>query len=76
MTPARLTDLLVARLLRHGGGGQRWRRLLGPIRLYDLSTHPHCNWSISPTGSYSEVALIERLLDEVRNSHPIVREER
>ena len=74
MTPAKLTDLLVTRLLRHGGTGQRWRRLLGPVRLYDLATHPHCNWAINPSGSHSEVALIERLLDEIRISHPIVRE--
>jgi hypothetical protein len=77
MTPAELTDLLVARLVRgQGGTSQRWRRLLGSVRLYDVATHPHCNWSINPTGTIPEIAYIERLLDEVRISHPIVQDDR
>lgn len=75
MTPSQLTDLLVARLVRdQAGTAQRWRRLVGRVQLYDLNTHAHCNWAISPTGSNSEIAIIERLLDDIRISHPIVRE--
>lgn len=75
MTPSQLTDLLIARLVREqGGGAQRWRRVLGRVQLYDLKTHSHCNWAITPTGSNSEIAIIERLLDDVRISHPIVHE--
>lgn len=77
MTPAQLTDLLVARLVRdQGGTGQHWRRLVGRIQLYDLETHAHCNWAINPSGSNSEIAIIERLLDDVRISHPILSEDR
>jgi hypothetical protein len=73
MTPSQLTDLLVARLVRdRGGSGQRWRKLMGRVQLYDLKTHRHCNWAISPTGSNAEIAAIERLLDDIRTSHPIV----
>lgn len=70
---SQLVGFLAARLVRdHGGSGARWRRLLGRVHLYDLKTHPHCNWAINPTGSKSEISIIEQLLDEFRMSHPIV----
>ena len=76
MTPGQLIDLLVARLVRdQGGTTQRWRRLLGRVQVYDLKTHAHCNWAICPTGSNAEIAIIERLLDDIRLSHPIARED-
>lgn len=77
MSPSQLTDLLVARLARDWGGNpQRWRKLLGRVQLYDLRTHAHCNWAISPTGSNSEIAIIERLLDDIRISHPVLQDDR
>lgn len=73
MTASELQDLLVATLARRAGGSQRpWRLAVGAIRVHDAATHPHCNWSLDPTGEPSRVAEIERLLDEVRLSHPIV----
>ncbi|HAF41689.1 MAG TPA: hypothetical protein DCG90_07985 [Sphingobium sp.] len=73
MTADQMTDLLVARLLRdHGGQKHKWRRLLGPVRLYDRATHPHCNWTLDPIGSAVEVETIERLSDELRLAHPIL----
>jgi hypothetical protein len=75
MTPSQLTDLLVAQLVRDKGGmAQRWRRVVGGVQIYDVKTHPHCNWAIRPTGSNSEIATVERLLDDIRISHPIVSE--
>ena len=73
MTVDKLTDLLVAKLLRdHGKSKHHWRTLIGPIRLYSRATHPHCNWSVTPTGPFADVARLETLLDELRLAHPFV----
>jgi hypothetical protein len=73
MTPSELHDLLVALLARQYGGSQRrWRMIVGPIRTYDIATHSHCNWSVDPSGSFREVAEVERVLDTFRIRHPIV----
>ena len=73
MTAGDLQELLVATLVRKFGGTRRqWRMAIGPVRLHDLATHPHCNWSVAPSGSAREIAEIERLLDDVRLSHPLI----
>lgn len=73
MIPVQLETLLVTRLIRaHGGSRLRWRRALGPVRLYDVATHPHCNWAVTPSGTVSENRAIEELCDEVRGEHPVV----
>ena len=73
MKASALEDLLINTLVRKTGGTRRqWRIALGPIRLHDRATHPHCNWSVTPSGSIGEVSAIERLLDDVRLSHPFV----
>jgi hypothetical protein len=73
MTASQLQDLLVARLARLAGGTQRrWRTVVGPVKIYDRSTHATCNWSIAPSGGSREIAEVERLLDSVRLEHPIV----
>ncbi|WP_066702120.1 hypothetical protein [Sphingobium amiense] len=73
MTRDRMTDLLVARLLRdHGKSKHHWRRAIGDLRLYSRDTHAHCNWNATPTGSVRDVALIEALLDDLRMAHPIL----
>ena len=74
MTQSQLIDSLVARLARdHGKSKTYWRRLLGPVQFYSIETHAHCNWAIHATGTHPEIKQIERLLDDVRLSHPIVR---
>ena len=73
MTASELQDLLVKDLARHAGGTQRrWRLVVGAIRLHDPATHPHCNWSVDPSGGDREVDAVERLLDRVRLACPIV----
>ena len=73
MTASELQDLLVGALVRHAGGTRRrWRTAVGPVRLHDVATHPHCNWSIDPSGGAREVGEIERLLDRIRLEHPLV----
>ncbi len=73
MTASQLLDLLIAALIRKAGGSKRgWRLAVGPVRVYDPATHPHCNWSVSPMGSASENAHIERLLDDIRLTYPLV----
>lgn len=73
MTRDRLTDLIIARLLRdHGHSKHHWRAAIGTIRLYDRATHAHCNWNATPTGSARDVAVIERLLDELRMTYPLL----
>ncbi|MCW2351615.1 hypothetical protein [Sphingobium sp. B12D2B] len=77
MTQSQLADILIARLVRdHGGTRQRWRKVVGPIRIYGLNTHPHCNWMVDATGSTSDIAKVESLLDELRQNHPIVAADR
>ena len=73
MTRAELIDLFLATLLRqHGGTRRRWRNVLGEVRLYSAATHPHCNWSITPSGEAGEIAAVERIADRLRGEHPIV----
>jgi hypothetical protein len=73
LTASELQHFLVSTLVRNVGGTQRrWRLAIGPVRLHDRATHPHCNWSVAPSGSIAEIEAIEQLLDDVRLSHPIV----
>lgn len=73
MTTNDILDLMVAALVRKSGGSNRhWRLAIGPVAVYSPATHPHCNWSVSPSGSARDTAAIEQLLDSVRLSHPIV----
>jgi hypothetical protein len=73
MTAEKLTDLLVARLVRdHGKSKHHWRKVVGKLRLYSRATHPHCNWNAMPTGSVQDVVLIESLLDDLRMTHPLL----
>ena len=74
MTATELQERIVRALVRASGGSpRRWRVVLGPVRVYDIRTHPHCNWSVAPSGDVGEVANIERLLDTLRLEYPIVR---
>lgn len=73
MTAGELHDLLVSRLTRKiGGTRRRWRHAIGEVRVYDPTTHPHCNWSVQPSGNAGENAAIETLLDAVRLEIAIV----
>jgi hypothetical protein len=72
-TVSQIQELLVTTLVRQAGGPpRRWRSAIGAIRLHDRATHPHCNWSVHPSGSPRDVAAVEKLLDTIRLSHPIV----
>ena len=73
MLASELHDLMVTKLLRRAGGTRRhWRMAIGAVRVHDVGTHPHCNWSVAPSGSVQDVAEIERLLDELQLRHRIV----
>jgi len=73
MTASELQDLIVTTLARRCGGTQRrWRTVLGPLRIHDVKTYPHCNWTVAPSGGTRELAEVERLLDSVRLEHAIV----
>lgn len=72
MTASDLQDLLVTMLTREAGNRRRWRSVVGAVRVYSIATHPHCNWSVTPTGSAAENARVEQVLDSVRINHPIV----
>lgn len=74
MTASQILDILIAALMRRAGGTKRgWRLAIGAVRVYDPATHPHCNWSVSPSGSANQNAAIETVLDDLRLSYPIVR---
>ena len=73
MTSGMLHDLFLSTLVKQAGDNRRrWRLVLGEIRLYDPATHPHCNWSVTPTGSAGENDTIERIADDLRLRHPLV----
>lgn len=73
MTASDLEQLLITRLIRERGGtSQTWRRALGTAIVRDTTTHPHCNWDFRLSGTISQRAAIERLLDDVRLEHSIV----
>ncbi len=73
MTAYDIREKLVRALVRtHGGPLMRWRTVVGEIRVYPLSTHPHCNWRADPSGSVREVELVERTIDLLIAQHPIV----
>ncbi len=73
MTSDKIIDLLVARLVRdHGRSKHHWRKVLGSVRLYSRDTHPHCNWTITPTGTGREISVIEGLMDDLRMKHPLL----
>ncbi|WP_066517355.1 hypothetical protein [Sphingobium cloacae] len=73
MTADQMIDLMVARLVRDRGGAKhRWRQRIGAVKLYPRETHAHCNWSVNPTGSFSEIEAVESLADELRLRHPLL----
>jgi hypothetical protein len=73
MTASDLQSLLLSTLVRdHGGDRRRWRLVLGEVRVYPLATHPHCNWSVTPSGAFADIDAVETLVDQVRAQHPIV----
>lgn len=73
MTSAQLHDLFLATLIREAGGNRRrWRLVVGEVKVYDVRTHPHCNWSVTPSGSAAEADTVERVADDLRARHPIV----
>ena len=73
MIASDLEDLIVRQLVKQTGASRRkWQLAVGSLRVYDPFTHPHCNWSLVPTGSSRDIELIEDLLDRLRLEHPIV----
>jgi len=75
MTASELQDHIVASLVQTSGGTpRRWRSVVGPVRIHDLKTYPHCNWSVAPHGGSREIAEVERLLDTLRLAKPHVTE--
>lgn len=73
MTASDLQSLLVTTLMReHGGDRRRWRLVLGEVKVYSLATHPHCNWSVTPSGAFADIDAVETLVDQARAQHPIV----
>lgn len=76
MTVSDLHDRIVTSLVKaHGGTKRRWRMALGSVRVHDRRTHPHCNWSVSPSGNPSENEAIERLLDDLRVAEPLIEQD-
>jgi len=73
MRASDLQDRIVAELVRSSGGTKRgWRAAVGAVRVHDPATHPHCNWSVDPSGTAAENERIERLLDDLRLRHRLV----
>ena len=73
MTASDLQSLILTTLVREQGSDRRrWRLVLGEVRVYSLATHPHCNWSVTPSGAFADIDAVETLVDRVRGEHPIV----
>jgi hypothetical protein len=76
MTASELRDILVRDIIRaHGGSTARWRRVVGPVKVYSRSTHAHCNWEVRPSGSPHDVAIAEQAIDAIRPRLPYVDED-
>jgi hypothetical protein len=70
MTASELRSLLSRMLAsRAGGSATQWRSVIGEVRIYPISTHPHCNWEVRPAGSAAQIAAVERAVDQVRDRH-------
>lgn len=75
MRASELRDRLVLRLANHRSGGRaRWRRAVGEVIVYPIETHPHCNWTVRPSGSIVEIDAVERAVDALRDDNPFVSE--
>jgi hypothetical protein len=73
MTSDDLIDRFVRALVRDWGRDRRhWRRVIGPVKVYSLDTHAHCNWHVTPSGTAGENAAVERIADRLRGEVPIV----
>lgn len=76
MTASELRDILVRDITRtHGGSTARWRRVVGPVKVYSRTTHAHCNWEARPSGSPHDVAVAEQAIDAIRPRLPYVDED-
>jgi len=74
MTAADLRDLFTRTLVRQvGGTARQWKLVMGEVKIYSIETHPHCNWAITPAGRAREIAEVERVADDLRLRHPIIR---
>jgi hypothetical protein len=62
---------LLARMLaaRSGGSAVQWRTVIGDVKIYPITTHPHCNWEVRPSGTAAQIAAVERAVDTVRDTH-------
>jgi hypothetical protein len=73
MTSADLRDLFLVTLTRRfGGNRRRWRMVMGEVRVYSRTTHPHCNWAVVPSGTAAENEAVESVADDLRAAHPLV----
>ncbi|GEM73044.1 hypothetical protein SAQ01S_28100 [Sphingomonas aquatilis NBRC 16722] len=76
MTSGALHGLFLSTLIRRAGGNRRrWRLVTGDLRVYPIATHPHCNWSVTPSGTAAENDIVERIADDLRAAHPILVED-
>ena len=69
-----LGDTQLRKNVRHATGviTNKRRIVVGEIRVYSISTHPHCNWRADPSGTVREVEVAERAIDLLSAQHPIV----
>ncbi len=73
MTASDLEHLLVARLIRERGGTlQTWRAALGKVIVRATKTHLHCNWDVRLSGTDTQRAAIEPVLDDMRLAYSLV----
>jgi hypothetical protein len=74
LSSAELNGLLIEMLTGHAGGApEQWRDAVGDIVVLSLETHPHCNWTVLPTGSAREIAAVDLAVELVRGDHPLAR---
>lgn len=71
--PLTSKNCLSLALFGRGGTSQAWQRALGRVIVRDMDTHAHCNWDVRVSGTDAQRSAIERLLDDVRLEHPILK---
>jgi hypothetical protein len=69
-----LLELLAADLQARSGRSEvDWRKTIGPIHLIPFGRGHKATWEVIPGGTREERALVARVVENLRQQHPMVR---
>ena len=50
-----------------------WTKRIGDVAILPIVFNPHCNWSVSPSGTAEQRDAIGKAVELVRTEHPYIR---